>query len=45
MQMNDKLDAVRLAVFLHGYIADNIVKQQGEIGLLASDIVSHTNIY
>ncbi|WP_448249356.1 NAD(P)H-hydrate dehydratase [Thalassotalea agariperforans] len=41
MQMNDKLDAVRLAVFLHGYIADNIVKQQGEIGLLASDIVSH----
>lgn len=39
IQMNDKLAAVRLAVFIHGVIADKIVKQQGEIGLLASDII------
>jgi NAD(P)H-hydrate epimerase len=40
MQMGDKLAAVRLAVFLHGLIADQIVAQQGSIGLLASDIIA-----
>lgn len=45
MQMSDKLEAVRLAVFLHGYIADKIVEQQGEIGLLASDIVNKISRY
>lgn len=39
MQINDKLAAVRLAVFIHGAIADSIVKKQGEVGLLASDII------
>ena len=41
MQMSDKLAAVRLAVFLHGFIADQLVEQQGPIGLLASDIIYH----
>ena len=45
LQMNDKLTAVRLAVFLHGYIADNLVNEQGEIGLLASDIVANIPKY
>lgn len=44
MQMNDKLAAVRLAVFIHGDIADHIVKQRGEIGLLASDIITQLPI-
>lgn len=45
MQFDDKLAAVRLAVFLHGYIADQIVGSQGPVGLLASDIVAQLPIY
>lgn len=41
MQMNDKLAAVRLATFIHGFIADELVEKQGPIGLLASDIINH----
>ena len=39
MQYPDKLAAVRAAAFIHGDIADKIVTNQGEIGLLASDII------
>lgn len=39
MQYPNKLEAVRAAAFIHGDIADKIVADQGEIGLLASDII------
>ena len=39
MQMNDNFSAAKLAAFVHGYIAEQWVEQNGEIGLLASDII------
>jgi len=32
-------EASRLGVFLHGYIADKITEQRGEVGLIATDII------
>ncbi|MGJ8693233.1 MAG: NAD(P)H-hydrate dehydratase [Thalassotalea sp.] len=45
MQFDDKLSAVRLAVYIHGFIADGIVSEQGPIGLLASDIIAQLPRY
>lgn len=33
-------EACRLGVFLHGYIADKITGQEGEAGLIATDIIN-----
>jgi yjeF C-terminal region, hydroxyethylthiazole kinase-related len=33
-------EASRLGVFLHGYIADEITEQRGEVGLTATDIIN-----
>jgi NAD(P)H-hydrate epimerase len=33
-------EASRLGVFLHGYIADEITEQSGEVGLTATDIIN-----
>ena len=33
-------EASRLGVFLHGYIADKITEQKGEVGLIATDIIN-----
>jgi len=33
-------EASRLGVFLHGYIADEITDQRGEVGLTATDIIN-----
>jgi NAD(P)H-hydrate epimerase len=33
-------EASRLGVFLHGYIADAITAQRGEVGLTATDIIN-----
>jgi NAD(P)H-hydrate epimerase len=38
MQMPDPFSAVRLAVYLHGLAADNVALQNGERGMLASDL-------
>ncbi|WDE12291.1 NAD(P)H-hydrate dehydratase [Thalassomonas haliotis] len=38
LQLNEPLDAVRLAAYLHGQAGDNIVAKQGQRGLLASDL-------
>jgi len=32
-------DAMRLGVYLHGFVGDRIAASQGEIGLIASDII------
>ncbi len=32
-------DAMKLGVYLHGFVADQIAASQGEIGLIASDII------
>jgi NAD(P)H-hydrate epimerase len=32
-------DALRLGVFLHGFIGDRVAQDKGEIGLIASDII------
>ncbi|MFQ5918264.1 MAG: NAD(P)H-hydrate dehydratase, partial [Candidatus Binatia bacterium] len=32
-------DALRLGVFLHGYVGDRIAETRGEIGIIASDVV------
>jgi len=32
-------DAMRLGVYLHGYVGDRVADSKGPIGLLASDIV------
>jgi ADP-dependent NAD(P)H-hydrate dehydratase / NAD(P)H-hydrate epimerase len=34
-------DAMKLGVYLHGFVGDRIAAGQGEIGLLASDIIDH----
>lgn len=34
-------DAMKLGVFLHGFVADRIAAEKGEIGLIASDIIDH----
>jgi len=33
-------EASRLGVFLHGFIADEITDQRGEVGLTAKDIIN-----
>ena len=38
MQLSNTIDAVRLAVYLHGHSADIIAKRKGKIGMLASDL-------
>jgi len=38
LQMADLFAAVKLAVYLHGNAADIIAKQQGQCGMLASDL-------
>lgn len=38
MQVTSPFDAVRLAVYFHGKAADIIARQQGKIGMLASDL-------
>ncbi len=38
MQMPNSIDAVRLAVYLHGLAADKVAQQTGKIGMLASDL-------
>jgi NAD(P)H-hydrate epimerase len=38
LQMADLFTAVKLAVYLHGNAADIIAKQQGQCGMLASDL-------
>ena len=40
MQLAKPIDAVRLAVQLHGQAADIIKDRQGEVGMLASDLLS-----
>ncbi|HEX9453485.1 MAG TPA: NAD(P)H-hydrate dehydratase, partial [Candidatus Binatia bacterium] len=32
-------DAMKLGVFLHGFVGDQIAGSQGDIGLIASDII------
>jgi NAD(P)H-hydrate epimerase len=32
-------DAMKLGVFLHGFVADRAVEQTGEMGLIASDVI------
>jgi NAD(P)H-hydrate epimerase len=32
-------DAMKLGVFLHGFVGDQVAGSQGEIGLIASDII------
>lgn len=32
-------DALRLGVFLHGYVGDLVARAKGEIGLIASDVI------
>jgi NAD(P)H-hydrate epimerase len=32
-------DAMKLGVYLHGYIGDRVAESKGPIGLLASDII------
>jgi ADP-dependent NAD(P)H-hydrate dehydratase / NAD(P)H-hydrate epimerase len=32
-------DAARLGVYVHGSVADRVVEQTGEVGLVASDII------
>ncbi len=32
-------DAMRLAVFLHGFVGDRVADQKGDVGLIASDII------
>lgn len=32
-------DALKLGVYLHGFVGDQVAKAQGEIGMIASDIV------
>jgi len=38
MQHTSPIDAVRLAVYIHGKAADLVAKEQGKIGMLASDL-------
>jgi ADP-dependent NAD(P)H-hydrate dehydratase / NAD(P)H-hydrate epimerase len=38
MQLPDLFTAVKLAVYLHGYVADVVAQKQGQIGMLASDL-------
>lgn len=33
------IDAARLAVFAHGFAADRVAERQGEIGMIASDVI------
>ena len=40
VQMPNRFEAVRLAVFIHGQAADNIAQKQGKRGILASDLFS-----
>ena len=40
LQMDSAIDAVRLAVYIHGKAADDIAQRQGKIGMLASDIIA-----
>ncbi|WP_206483123.1 NAD(P)H-hydrate dehydratase [Thalassotalea sp. G2M2-11] len=39
MQMSSTIDAVRLAVYIHGAAADRLAMQSGKIGMLASDLL------
>lgn len=32
-------DALRLGVFLHGFVADQLAEEKGEIGMIASDVI------
>jgi NAD(P)H-hydrate epimerase len=32
-------EALKLGVFLHGYVGDQVASSHGEIGLIASDLV------
>jgi len=32
-------DAMKLGVYLHGFVGDTAAAQNGEIGLIASDII------
>jgi NAD(P)H-hydrate repair Nnr-like enzyme with NAD(P)H-hydrate dehydratase domain len=32
-------DAMKLGVYLHGFVGDNAVAEKGNIGLIASDII------
>jgi NAD(P)H-hydrate epimerase len=32
-------DAMKLGVYLHGFVADRLAAEQGELGLIASDII------
>ncbi|GLX78153.1 bifunctional NAD(P)H-hydrate repair enzyme [Thalassotalea insulae] len=41
MQMPNAIDAVRLAVYLHGLAADHVAQHQGKIGMLASDLLPY----
>ncbi len=38
MQLAQPIDAVRLAVHIHGQAADNVARRSGKIGMLASDL-------
>lgn len=38
-QFKDPLAAVKLGVFIHGLAADNIARNQGQRGMIASDII------
>ena len=32
-------DALKLGVYLHGFVADQVAKEKGEIGMIASDVI------
>jgi NAD(P)H-hydrate epimerase len=32
-------DAMKLGVYLHGFVGDRVAQEKGEIGLIASDII------
>ena len=40
MQMDNSVDAARLAVYVHGKAADIIAQRCGQVGILASDLFS-----
>jgi NAD(P)H-hydrate epimerase len=35
----DPEDAMKLGVYLHGFVGDRVAAEKGQIGLIASDII------